>query len=65
MYALTTALLREPVIFDFWVVPGVGLWQVAQPIELNSALPFAMEVAETVDPFSTTDPVGGGASPRM
>ena len=52
-------------IFDFCVVPGVGLWQVAQPIELNSALPLEMELAETVDPFKTTDPVGGGASPRM
>ena len=52
-------------MFDFCVVPGVGLWQVAQPTELNSEAPLEIELAATVDPFNTTDPAGGGARPRM
>src|SRR5690348_5884065 len=64
-YALTAALLRDPVRWDACVVPTVGLWQVAQPIALNSAVPLAIDVDETCCPFSTTPPVGAGANRRM
>src|SRR5580700_9960620 len=64
-YAFTGALLNEPVKLDTCVVPTVGLWQVAQPIELNKEAPAEIVLELTVDPFSTTEPVGGGASARM
>jgi hypothetical protein len=51
--------------FDTCGMPGVGLWQVAQPIELNKALPLEIKCAETGCPLSTTPPVGGGARNRM
>jgi hypothetical protein len=41
------------------------LWQVAHPIELNKDAPAEIWLELTVDPFSTTDPVGGGARARM
>ena len=63
--AFTGALLNPPVMFDFCVCPGLVLWQVAQPIELKSAAPLEIELAETVFPLRTTEPVGGGARVRM
>jgi hypothetical protein len=45
--------LREPaplvvgVELDTWVLPGDGLWQVAQPIALNNERPLAIEAALT------------------
>src|SRR5580704_16977515 len=64
-YALTGALLNEPVILDFCVLPTVGLWQVVQPTELNKAWPAAIDWEETCCPLSTTPPGGGGARVRM
>jgi hypothetical protein len=63
--AFTGALLNDEVKPDGCVDPGEGLWQVAQPIELNRALPAEIVDALTLDPFSTTPPVGGGARKRM
>src|ERR1700722_12048678 len=61
----TRALLKAGAKFDTCVVPGVGLWQVAQPIALNKELPAEIAAALTLDPFSKTPPVGGGARKRM
>jgi hypothetical protein len=41
------------------------LWQVAQPIEPNKALPFEIDCAGTCCPLSTTGPVGGAARNGM
>ena len=54
--AFTGALLNAGTKLDTCVVPGVGLWQVAQPIALNKELPVAIDAALTLDPFSTTPP---------
>ena len=51
--------------FDAWVEPGVALWQVAQPTDLNREPPAEIADAETCCPFSTTPPAGGGARNRM
>src|ERR1700733_3550177 len=64
-YAGTGALLNAGAKFDTCVVPGVGLWQVAQPIELNNEAPVEIVCPETCCPFSTTPPGGGGAKKRM
>src|SRR5579864_9434589 len=58
-------LLKAFTKFEACVFPGDRLWQVAQPIELNSADPLEIELCGTVLPFSTTEPVGGGARKRM
>src|ERR1700728_2698474 len=63
--ALTVALLNAGTKLDTCVVPGVGLWQVAQPSALNKDLPAAIDAALPRDPFSTTPPVGGGDKNRM
>ena len=46
-------------------MPGVGLWQTEQPVETNKDAPVEIVLLETVCPFSTTLPVGGGARNRM
>ena len=58
----TATLLKLVVKPDAWVVPGVGLWQVPHPMALNRELPADIDDALTLDPFSTTPPVGGGAT---
>src|SRR5579859_2799769 len=61
----TGALARSAVALDACVLPCEGLWQVAQPMELNSERPLAIEVELTDFPFSITPPCCGGASRRM
>ena len=58
-------MLKAETKCDTCVVPGDGLWQVAQPIELNKALPLEIDSGETGCPLSMTPPVGGGARNRM
>src|SRR5215475_11686947 len=58
-------LLNAATKLEDWVLPGEGLWQVAQPIELNSWDPLVSEVCGTALPFRTTPPGGGGARKRM
>src|ERR1700721_4790883 len=64
-YAFTGTLFSEEVTFEGCVVPTVGLWQVEQPVETNNPLPAEIVAELTLDPLSTTPPVGGGASNRM
>ena len=52
---------RNWMMFDICVMPAVGLWQVAQPIELNNGAAIGDRAGETCCPFSTTPPGGGGA----
>src|SRR5580698_1352580 len=64
-YAGTAASLNERVIPEGCVLPGLALWQVAQPTDLNSAPPVAIDCEDTCCPFNTTPPGGGGARFRM
>jgi hypothetical protein len=62
---ITGASLKDEVKPDAWVVPTVGLWQVAQPVETNKEPPVEIVLEGTCFPFSTTPPVGGGARDRI
>ena len=57
----TGALPRDDVKFEAWVELIVAVWQVAQPMALNSRRPLAIEV---VPPGVVVEGVGG-ASKRM
>ena len=60
-YGLTLVPLNDVVTLDAWVLPRVGVWHTAHPMELNSDLPCEIEVAP---PGTVVDGIGG-ASRRM